>query len=241
MTKRGLLLAALAGVVLAALLLPVSEWISLFFAWSEANPQIAWGVFSLFYIAAVVLLLPGSLLTLGAGYLFGLGYGFAVVSFSSTVGASLAFLLGRFVARAWVDSKLASMPRFAALDRAIGDRAAIAVLLIRLSPVFPFNLINYAMGLTKVRFSTFVLFSWLGMMPGTILYVYVGSIAQDLTTLFSGDLDAGAAGNWLFYAGLVATLILTVGLTRVAGNALNQQLEEPHQSSTPQPIAEEKA
>ncbi|HBX01154.1 MAG TPA: hypothetical protein DEF77_09380, partial [Gammaproteobacteria bacterium] len=82
-------------------------------------------------------MLPGSLLTLGAGYLFGLGYGFAIVSFASTVGATCAFLVGRFFARQWVASKLSAMPRFSALDRAVGARGALVVLLTRLSPAFP--------------------------------------------------------------------------------------------------------
>ena len=140
-------------------------------------------IFAAFYIAAVVLLLPGSLLTLSAGFLFGLGSGFIICSISSVLGATLAFLLGRFLARDWVAAKLLEMPRFAALDRAIGKRSAIIVLLTRLSPIFPFNLLNYALGLTGVSLRTYVLASWVGMMPGTLLYVYLGSIAKDLGSI----------------------------------------------------------
>ena len=116
MNKVLIFIVALVVLAVAAATLPVVEWLTDFFAWIENNRQISWLVFSVFYIAAVILLLPGSLLTLGAGFLFGLGYGFAIVSFSSTVGAACAFLVGRFFARDWVADKLALMPRFAAQD-----------------------------------------------------------------------------------------------------------------------------
>jgi len=186
---------------------------------------IAWAVFIVFYVGAVVLMLPGSLLTLGAGYLFGLGYGFAIVSFASTVGATCAFLVGRFFARQWVASKLSAMPRFSALDRAVGARGALVVLLTRLSPAFPFTLLNYALGLTQVPLKTYLLVSWLGMMPGTLLYVYLGSIAQNLTAVFSGELAESPVGNTLLYLGLAATLALTVLITRFASGALDQHLD----------------
>jgi uncharacterized membrane protein YdjX (TVP38/TMEM64 family) len=211
--------------VIAAFTLPIVDWLAAFFAWVQANPTIAWAVFIAFYVGAVVLMLPGSLLTLGAGYLFGLGYGFAIVSFASTVGATCAFLVGRFFARQWVASKLSAMPRFSALDRAVGARGALVVLLTRLSPAFPFTLLNYALGLTQVPLKTYLLVSWLGMMPGTLLYVYLGSIAQNLTAVFSGELAESPVGNTLLYLGLAATLALTVLITRFASGALDQHLD----------------
>lgn len=209
----------------SALLLPIAEWAEVAFAWIDENRTVSWAVFIVLYIASTVLLLPGSLLTLGAGFLFGLGYGFLIVSFSSVVGASLAFLIGRFFARDWVSARLSGVPRFAALDAAIKKRGALIVLLTRLSPVFPFNLLNYALGLTAVKFWTFVVVSWIGMMPGTVLYVYLGSIASDLTSLLAGDLGESPAGNWPLYVGLVATLILTIVISRIATNALSDKLD----------------
>ena len=216
---------ALIGLVIAAFTLPIVDWLAAFFAWVQANPAIAWAVFIVFYVGAVVLMLPGSILTLAAGYLFGLGYGFAIVSFASTVGATCAFLVGRFFAREWVAGKLSAMPRFSALDRAVGARGAAVVLLTRLSPAFPFTLLNYALGLTQVPLKTYVLVSWLGMMPGTLLYVYLGSIAQNLTAVFSGELAESPVGNTLLYLGLAATLVLTVLITRFASGALDQHLD----------------
>ena len=213
------------GLLGAAFLLPLADWLTALFAWIDANRTISWLVFMIVYVIATVLLLPGSLLTLGAGFLFGLPVGFAMVSVSSVTGAALAFLVGRFFAREWVEGKLTGMPRFAALDRAVGDKGALIVLLTRLSPLFPFNLLNYALGITRVRFPHYVLASWIGMIPGTILYVYFGSVAQDIAALFSGDLPQSDASVWLFYAGLGATLVLTVVVTRFATQALNQQLD----------------
>jgi uncharacterized membrane protein YdjX (TVP38/TMEM64 family) len=224
-SKQAILAVVLVALVIAAFTLPIVDWLAAFFAWVQANPTIAWAVFIAFYVGAVVLMLPGSLLTLGAGYLFGLGYGFAIVSFASTVGATCAFLVGRFFARQWVASKLSAMPRFSALDRAVGARGALVVLLTRLSPAFPFTLLNYALGLTQVPLKTYLLVSWLGMMPGTLLYVYLGSIAQNLTAVFSGELAESPVGNTLLYLGLAATLALTVLITRFASGALDQHLD----------------
>ncbi len=226
MSKALFFVIAIAVLFTAALLLPVAEWMSAAFAWIEANRTISWLVFIVMYILATVLLLPGSILTLGAGFLFGLGYGFAIVSFSSVVGASCAFLIGRFFARDWVAGKLAGMPRFAALDAAIAERGALIVLLTRLSPIFPFNLLNYSLGLTAVRFWTYVGVSWIGMIPGTVLYVYLGSIASDLASLLAGEVGASPVGNWPLYVGLVATLILTVVISRIATKALSERLDQ---------------
>ena len=148
-----------------------------------------------------------------------------MVSRASTLGATLAFLLGRSFARDWVGARLATMPRFAALDQAIAERGAVVVFLTRLAPIFPFNLLNYALGLTQIRLRQYVLASWLGMMPGTLLYVYLGSIASDLSSLLQGDLPEFGGSNWLFYVGLLATAVLTIVITRIATSALNKELE----------------
>lgn len=237
MSKPLMLAIGLIVLLTAAFLLPVADWVTTLFAWIDANRTVSWIVFIIMYVAATVLLLPGSLLTLGAGFLFGLGYGFVMVSAASVLGASCAFLVGRFLARDWVSDKLEAMPKFAALDRAIEQKGGLIVLLTRLSPVFPFNLLNYALGLTAVRFWTYVAASWIGMMPGTVLYVYLGSVASDLASLLAGDLAESPIGNGLFYVGLAATVVLTVVITRIAGKALRDQLdmaEAPDDSKTGQ-------
>ena len=214
----------LVGLLSLVLLFPVGEWLVSFLGWVQANPGISWLVFIVVYIAACVLLVPGSLLTLGAGFVFGLPVGIIIVSISSTLGASAAFLIGRYFVREWVEGRLSSMPRFAALDRAIGERGALIVLMTRLSPIFPFNLLNYGLGVTRVKFLHYVGASWLGMLPATALYVYLGSVGQSLAALFAGELETNPLTQVMFFAGLAATLLLTILITRFANRALNEEL-----------------
>ena len=191
--------------VISAVLLPVADALLLLFNWVDENRSISWLVFIIFYVMATVLVLPGSLLTLAAGFLFGLGYGFAIVSLASTLGATCAFLVGRFLARDWVAAKLQSQPRFSALDAAVGEQGAVVVLLTRLSPIFPFSLLNYGLGLTgqakPLRLS---------VMGGYDTRHFVVRILRvyrvQLNQYFSWRLAELPASNWLFYLGLGATL-----------------------------------
>ncbi|MDA0837924.1 MAG: TVP38/TMEM64 family protein [Planctomycetota bacterium] len=184
-----------------------------------------WGpiIFSVIYILCSILFIPGSVLTLAAGLLFGVVSGAIMVSVASTTGAALSFLLGRYFARGAIEKKIAGNEKFAAIDAAVSNEGFKIVLLTRLSPVFPFNLLNYAYGLTKVKFKDYVLGSWIGMMPGTVMYVYLGTLVQSVASLFS---DTGAEKTLgqkaLFYGGLVVTVIVTVFVTKVARKALDE-------------------
>lgn len=177
----------------------------------------AWGpvLFVLIYVVATVLFLPGSALTLGAGALFGVGWGSVFVSAGSVLGATAAFLVGRYFARDWVAKKIAGNAAFAAIDRAVAAEGWKIVGLTRLSPAFPFSLLNYAFGLTRVSLRDYVLASWIGMMPGTVMYVYIGSLAR-----VAGD-RSRTPGEWaLLGLGLAATIAVTVVITRIARAAL---------------------
>ena len=178
-------------------------------------------------IVAVVLLVPGSLLTLLIGFFFGVGEGFVMVSISSVAGASLAFLIGRYFAREWVEEKVQNFGSWSRIDLAIARRGFYIVLLTRLSPVFPFNLLNYFLGLTKIKFLHYLLASWIGMAPATLLFVYLGSVASSLTAVLVGEMVGSDWQNSLLYLGLFATLALTVLLTRIASRALKNEVEVP--------------
>ncbi len=217
--------AALIALVGMALFLPVADWLTAGLAWIEGHRDIAWLVFIGLYVVATVLMLPGLILTITAGFIFGLPGGVALVSVASVLGATAAFVLGRFLARDWIAERVTAWPRFSALDRAIGKRGFLIVLLVRLSPVFPFNLLNYALGLTGVPLRHYVLASWIGMFPATVLYVWAGTFAQSLTTAASGEVDTGVAGQLLLALGLVATLVVTIVVTRLARRELERQLE----------------
>ncbi|MBK7717277.1 MAG: TVP38/TMEM64 family protein [Gemmatimonadetes bacterium] len=222
--RRTLLLrVALVAAGLAVLVLggrQLAGLIPAFVARVTALGPLAPVVFMLAYAAAVVAFIPGSLLTLAAGAAFGLGRGVVVVLLGATLGGSLAFLIARYVARARVAQAVAASPRFAAIDRAIGRDGRRIVFLLRLSPVFPFNLLNYGLGLTTVRFVDYLVAS-LGMLPGTILYVYYGKVAGDVAALASGAAPARGAGHYAVLAlGLAATIGVTVLVTRTARRAL---------------------
>jgi uncharacterized membrane protein YdjX (TVP38/TMEM64 family) len=177
------------------------------------------------YIAACVFLLPGAILTLGAGAIFGFVQGAIAASVGATLGATCAFLVGRYLARDWVAGRVAGNARFAAMDEAVAREGWKIVFLTRLSPVFPFNVLNYAFGLTRVRLRDYFFASWLGMIPGMFVYVYLGSLAGDLASLGAGNRERGL-GEWVMYGvGLAATVVVTVFITRLAREALAKRIK----------------
>jgi uncharacterized membrane protein YdjX (TVP38/TMEM64 family) len=215
----------LAGLIVAAFLLPVRDWLQRALGWIDELGY--WGPFALglAYVAAAVLLVPGSILTLGAGFLFGLPVGFLTVWIASTLGAYAAFLVGRTVARDWVAAKMAKNEKFTAVDSAIGAQGFKLVLLMRLSPVFPYNLLNYALGLTNVSFRKYALATWLGMIPGILMYVYLGAGVRSLAEVAARAEGRGAAPlaqRIFFWAGLAIAVIVVILVTRIARRALRK-------------------
>ena len=182
-------------------------------------------VFIVIYMVATVLFFPASLLTLGAGVVFGVFLGSLYVFIAASIGASLAFLVGRYIARGWVEKQIEGNPRFKAIDQAVAEEGVKIVLLTRLSPIFPFNLLNYAYGLTKVTFRDYVV-GTLGILPGTIMFVYVGSLAKNLATLGSEEVATPSGIQWaLRIIGFLATVAVTVYVTKIAKKALNERVE----------------
>jgi uncharacterized membrane protein YdjX (TVP38/TMEM64 family) len=183
-----------------------------------------WGpvVFILGYIVAAVAFVPALLLTLAAGAIFGLARGALFVFVAAVTAAAIGFLIARYLARDAIERRVARNPRFAAIDRAVGAEGRKIVFLLRLSPVFPFNLLNYGLGLTRVRFADYLVAS-LGMIPGTLLYVYYGKLAGDVATLAGGAaVEKGAGYYAVLVLGLVATVVVTTVVTRLAQRALRE-------------------
>ena len=175
------------------------------------------------YIASCVLSLPGSVLTIATGAVFGLWVGTVTVSIGSTLGACAAFLVGRFFARKMVAQKVAQNAKFSAIDEAVGREGFKIVFLTRLSPIFPFNLLNYGYGLTKVPLWKYALASWGGMLPGTVMYVYVGAALGEAAI---GD-RSKTTGEWVLYGfGLAVTIVVTILVTRVARKALKESVTQ---------------
>ena len=180
--------------------------------------------FILLYIVATVAFLPGSVLTLGAGVVFGVAFGSLYVFIGATIGATGAFLVGRYLARGFIAKKIEGNTKFAAIDEAVGREGLKIVLLTRLSPIFPFNLLNYAYGLTKVSLKDYVIGS-VGMLPGTMMYVYIGSLAGDIATIGTGDQPSNPAITWAIrIIGFIATVAVTLYVTRVAREALDKSV-----------------
>ncbi|MEO8217863.1 MAG: TVP38/TMEM64 family protein [Acidobacteriota bacterium] len=183
-----------------------------------------WGpiVFIGGYILATVAFIPGSILTLAAGAIFGLLRGTAYVFIGATAGSILAFLVSRYGARERIERRVQGNKKFEAIDRAVGAQGFKIVLLLRLSPVFPFNLLNYALGLTKVSLRDYALAA-AGMLPGTFLYVYYGKLAGDVAALAGGvKVEKGPAYWTVLVLGLVATVVVTAIVTRIARKALKE-------------------
>lgn len=176
------------------------------------------------YVLACVFMVPGSVLTLGAGAVFGVVKGSVIVSVAATLGATAAFLVGRYLARNRVAKMIEGNERFRAIDEAVGREGWKIVGLTRLSPVFPFNVLNYAYGITKVSLRDYFLASWVGMLPGTVMYVYLGSLAGSLATL-GGHGGGRTPAQWALYGvGLLATVAVTVFVTRIARTALAKKV-----------------
>jgi len=194
--------------------------------WIAGLGPLAPVAFIIIYVIACVLLVPGSILTIGAGAVFGVVWGSIYASVAATLGATAAFLVGRYLARDWVARKIERNVKFKAIDEAVGREGWKIVGLTRLSPVFPFNLLNYAYGLTRVRLRDYFFASWIGMMPGTVLYVYIGSLGRDLasTAASGGEISAPSTARWIInIIGFAATVLIAIYATRIGSRALREK------------------
>ena len=211
---------ALAIVVLITLSRSVASRAPDLAHWVEASGSWAPLVFGLLYILGTVLFVPGSLLTLAAGALFGVVEGTLVVWISAMLGSGTAFLIARYGARSWIEKRIAGHERFAAIDRAVAENGLKITFLLRMSPVFPFSFLNYALGLTRMGFRDYLLAGF-GMLPDTLLYVYygsaIGTVAQIAT---QGQAPRDSAYYVVMALGLVATILVTTFVTRIARRAL---------------------
>lgn len=210
------------GTIVALTLLGrrLGHYVPMFAAW--VNGLGPWGPMAFIsgYAIAVVALVPAVLFTLVGGAVFGLVKGTIYAFVAASLGSIGAFLVSRYLARGAIERRLAANERFAAIDRAVGDHGLRIVFLLRLSPAFPFTLLNYALGLTRVSLADYALASF-GMIPGTLLYVYYGKVAGDVVAASGGHGGERGLGGWIVLAlGLVATVLVTVQVTRVARRAL---------------------
>jgi len=187
--------------------------------WIESLGYIGGIAFIATYILSTVVFIPATILTLGAGVVFGVVWGSLYVFVGATLGAIAAFLIGRYLARDWIGKKIEGNQKFVAIDQAVAHSGFKIVLLTRLSPLFPFNLLNYAFGITGVSFKEYALAS-IGMLPATVMYVYIGSIAGDIARIGSEDQSTDAIKWGIRIIGFIATVAVTVYATRLAKKAI---------------------
>jgi uncharacterized membrane protein YdjX (TVP38/TMEM64 family) len=221
------LIVVIIALFLAMKFLQVGEWLRNFNNWVGQMGVAGIFIFIGVYVAATVLLAPGLILTIGAGFAFGLWKGFLAVSAGATLGAALAFLVARFIARDKIEAIAKRNEKFHRIDNAIARQGAKLIFLLRLSPVIPFNFSNYFYGLTGVKFWPYVLASWIGMIPGTFLYVYIGTAGKAAVAAAAGG-EAVKHGwqYWTFLSvGLVATVMATIWVTKIARGALRSQAD----------------
>src|SRR5947208_1641410 len=222
----GKLLALIVAVIALFLImkfLPVQQWLRSFNDWVGQMGVAGIFIFIGVYVAATVLLTPGAILTIGAGFTFGLWIAFLAVSAGSTLGAALAFLIARFIARDKIEAIAQRNQKFRRIDSAIGREGAKLIFLLRLSPVIPFNLSNYFYGLTGVKFWPYVFASWLGMMPATFLYVFIGTAGKAAVSAAGGEPMKHGWQYWTFVSlGLAATIVVIIWVTKIARDALKK-------------------
>ena len=215
---------ALVAVVAAMVfVVPAKQWTVSLLAWMHGQGAIAVVIFAVAYVLAALLLIPGSALTLGAGFVYGAVWGTLLVVPASVTAAVVAFAISRRLARRWVAARVQQRPKFAALDRALGRSGFKITLLVRLSPIFPFGLLNYALGVTEIRFREYFMASAIGMLPGTIAYVYLGSLVTSAT-----GLGSPAGRSWLYWMGGALTIVASIVITVIARQALRRELAEVH-------------
>lgn len=218
--NRAVMTAIFAALVYSLYALPFAEWIGVIVEWSKQHPVAGPLIYIASVILATVLFVPGSGSMMIAGFLFGLLPGFLFAALAISAGAQCAFLAGRLGARRWVEEKVAANPRIQAIEKGLKEEAFLIVALTRLSLVIPFNVLNYAYGVTSVTSRTHLLATALGMLPAVGLYVYLGTLARDIGQILSGEATPSELGYWIAAAGVTAIVVLTWTIHRVASRAL---------------------
>ncbi|MGA8809010.1 MAG: TVP38/TMEM64 family protein [Thermoanaerobaculia bacterium] len=215
--KIFVVLLVIAAIIIVWRFLPVSEWLRAFQAYVKSLGALGYVVYIVVYAICVVAFIPASILTLGAGAIFGFVGGTIVVVIGATIGATLAFLLARTVMRKRIEEMTRSNKKFKALDRAIANEGMKIVFLVRLAVVFPFTYINYAFGLTAIPLWRYVLATFLGIIPATAAFVFASSAATKAATTSTSEIT-----RIVYIAGGVIAIIVSVLIGRIATRAIKR-------------------
>jgi uncharacterized membrane protein YdjX (TVP38/TMEM64 family) len=209
--------------VVAAPFVPLCTWAADFAVWARGAGLAGAAAFAFAHAACALLLIPAWPLRVGAGFVYGPAWGFVVASTSSFAGAMLAFAVGRRVLRARIERRIAREPRLVALDELVRGGGAWIVFLLRLSPLFPNEVVNYGLGATRVRTRDYAVASLIGMLPLTATYTGVGSLLTAVDDIARGRTVAtGPVGQVVWWSGLAATIAVAVASARLARRALGR-------------------
>jgi len=194
--------------------------------WVQHHGVVGMLWFVVLYSLTCVFFLPGSILTLGAGAIYGFWIGTLIVTISSAVGAAASFLIARYLAHGWIQRKLGHTRRFHALERAVGKEGWKIILISRISPIVPHSLVSYAAGLTNISFWRFTIASFLGFLPLSAAYAYIGALLGDALRVHA-SLAPHDPVSWTFYiAGLIVTIVVVILVARAATKAWKQYVPE---------------
>ena len=232
--RAAIIWCAVACLLGAALLLPLhGRGFAQLVSWARSAPTLGVVVFVVAQVLSAIFLIPSWPLRVGAGFVYGAALGFAIAVPASFAATTAAFFLGRRVLRGRVAARIAGEPRLAAIDDAIAEGGPWIVLLLRLSPLFPNELVNYALGATRVRFREYALASLVGMLPLTAAYTWLGSLPTALDDITSGrPVPTGAVGRIMWWSGLAATIGVAVVGAVLARRALERKLQASAQPCT---------
>jgi uncharacterized membrane protein YdjX (TVP38/TMEM64 family) len=219
-------LLVLAGIVVFAILfrtLPVTDWLEQLARLNEQHPVAVPVAYVVAVTIATVALFPGWISMMLGGLLFGLVPGLPFALLGITAGAFGAFLAGRALGRTWVEQRMGDNLKLQALDEAVNAQSFYIVFLTRFAIVLPFNVLNYAFGLTRVSAVTYVAATALGMLPAVLLYVYLGTLADDFGAVLAGDVRPASGAYWIAVVAIVAIAAVIWIVQRAARRALQQQ------------------
>ncbi len=217
---------AFVALVYSLYLLPFADWVAAMVTWVQEHPVAGPSTYVLFVVLGTILFVPGSISMMVGGFLFGLVPGFLLAAIGISIGAQSAFMAGRKGARHWVESRVAESRRLTAIEKGLQEEAFLIVVLTRLSLVIPFNLLNYAYGITSVRSGMHLAATTIGMLPAVALYVYLGTLARDLGQILSGDATPTELGYWIAAVGIAGIIVLTWAIHRTASRALKRHLPD---------------
>ena len=202
---------------------PIGRNMPILVDWIQNQGPSGYLIYSTVFAIGTAMFFPGSIFVMGAGYIWGIAIGSIVASISLTISAVIAFLFSRYIVRDWVASKVIQIPRLDRLDAGVANSGFKFIFLIRLSPVFPFTLFNYAYGATGVKLGSYVLGTWLGMIPGTVMYVYLGSLITDIAQVATGQLPISEGISYYKIIGLIISVVVTIYIARYAHRTLSSE------------------